>query len=126
MNPIAVTIPMRAMPKPRDGRYSWRNGVHSKAKYHAWRDEFRLRVGGKFPVVYGGPVALYVGFCIKGRPAKKPRQFQNRGDADNLVGAVMDVLNGIAYQDDRQVMRLEVEIYERQADDLISVRVSPR
>lgn len=126
MNAIAVTIPMRAMPKPRDGRHSWVNGVHQKAKYLAWRDEFRLRVAGKFPVVYGGPVAMYVGFWIKGSPAKKPRQFQNRGDADNLVGAVMDVLNGIAYEDDRQVMKLEIEIFERQADDLISVRVSPR
>lgn len=36
---------------------------------------------------------------LKGRPDKKP-------DADNILKAVLDALNGVAYEDDRQVVEV--------------------
>lgn len=42
--------------------------------------------------------------CISGieRPNKKP-------DIDNIAKSIMDGLNGVAYEDDKQVVRLEIQ-----------------
>ncbi len=49
-----------------------------------------------FPQPLTGPVALGVKFYFSRRP----------GDLDNYVKAISDGLNGIAWQDDRQVVKL--------------------
>lgn len=78
------------------------------------RDRF-LQAGGKM-VPYGGYVFINVEAifdipksypkkkreaCLCGgiRPDKKP-------DADNILKAVLDALNGVAYEDDRQVVEV--------------------
>ncbi len=61
---------------------------------------------------FDGPVSLHVTFAkqftdVTIRPAPKPHQFL-RGDLDNYVKALADSLNGVAYGDDRQIVRLYV------------------
>ena len=50
-----------------------------------------------------GPVALEVNLFLASRP----------GDLDNYVKAVSDGMNGIAYQDDRQVVELKAKLVVR-------------
>lgn len=55
----------------------------------------------------------------KVRPTNAPvamtlRFFRCRGDADNLTKSILDALNGIAYDDDRQVV--ELHVYVTRAD----------
>jgi Holliday junction resolvase RusA-like endonuclease len=39
------------------------------------------------------------------RPARTREEYPTRGDLDNLIKAVKDALNGVAWDDDRHVRR---------------------
>lgn len=61
---------------------------------------------------FQGPVSLHATLGkqftdVTIRPAPKPHQFL-RGDLDNYVKALADSLNGVAYGDDRQIVRLYI------------------
>lgn len=50
------------------------------------------------------------------RPCKKP-------DADNVAKAVLDALNGMAYEDDSQVIKLEVvKVYMEEPEVQVTLR----
>lgn len=56
-----------------------------------------------------GPITAVVTFYIK-KPQKLTRQFPaTKPDLDNLIKGVFDALNGIAWDDDAQVCRIECE-----------------
>ena len=46
-------------------------------------------------------------------------------DIDNVVKLVMDALNGVAYDDDKQVVRQYAEKRYTDGEPYIAVRVSP-
>ena len=50
------------------------------------------------------------------RPTKKP-------DNDNIAKIILDALNGVAYQDDKQVVSLQVEKYYTEADEMVTVEL---
>ena len=81
----------------------------------AWRDRahWYLRLAGIVQVL-DGPVAVSV-------LAYRPRR---RGDIDNLAKAILDGLNGYAYEDDAQVVHLSMTRYDDARNPRILVRVS--
>lgn len=56
-----------------------------------------------FKEPYLGPVILQVQVFLS-RPG---------GDLDNYVKSIQDGLNGVAWRDDRQVKRLEADLFEK-------------
>lgn len=54
-------------------------------------------------------IAITVRFFLK-KPERLPKEFpetpQKRPDIDNLVKTVLDALNGVAYQDDKQIVKI--------------------
>ncbi len=70
-------------------------------RYWAWKDEvgWEAKRAGVRPAT--GPVSLMVRVW-----ATRPH-----GDVDNYLKGVADALNGIAYEDDRQVVEAHVKVY---------------
>ena len=106
------TVPGKPIPKgrPRLGR----SGVYtpSRTKQHEDLIAWRARAAGVKPTT--GPVHLEIDFEIKGKV---------HGDLDNLVKTVMDGLNGIAYADDRQVVKVTAALYTQVEGDVTRVVV---
>ena len=46
------------------------------------------------------------------------------GDADNLAKAILDALNGLAYKDDSQIVRLTVEKYQDKVNQRVEVFIA--
>lgn len=112
---IAFTIPGRPVPKGRP-----RMGVRTKGRRMTpvvytpsatKRYEEKVRImalaAGVRPA--DGPVALEADLWLYGR----------RGDGDNYWKSLADALNGVAYQDDRQIIdwRLRIHRARRREDE---------
>lgn len=72
------------------------------------REIARLYKGGKA----SGPVRVTVRVFLP-LPKSRPKRMESepctvKPDADNIAKAVLDALNGIAYEDDAQVVELHV------------------
>jgi crossover junction endodeoxyribonuclease RusA len=80
-----------------------------------WRERahWYLRLAG-IVAPLEGPVAVTV-------IAYRPRR---RGDIDNLAKAILDGLNGYAYEDDAQVVHLSMTRYDDARNPRVLVRVS--
>lgn len=63
----------------------------------AWRD------AGS--VLFTGPVSVTANFIL---PASKSEAHKRREDLDNLAKALLDALTGHAFEDDRQVVHLDL------------------
>lgn len=53
---------------------------------------------------------------------KKGRQ---RGDLDNIFKVILDSLNGVGYQDDKQVKSITAKMWEQTGTDGVEIRVLP-
>lgn len=80
---------------------------------------------------YTGAVRLTL-HILKALPKRTPKNIQRERnlstpDADNVLKAVMDALNGIAYDDDSQVCEIHVYKHDktRRAGDSIRFSVEP-
>lgn len=51
------------------------------------------------------------------------RGTQQQGDLDNYAKSILDALNTIAYVDDRQIVRLEIDMKRASADPGVSVEI---
>lgn len=114
MNEIRFIIP--GDPKPlrrarhgRDGRvYDTHENKLSKQKIATLA---KIAMGDQSPLA--GPLVAAMTFAHDARSRKArngvDRFKTTRADLDNLVKLVCDALNGIAYQDDAQVVRLYAE-----------------
>jgi crossover junction endodeoxyribonuclease RusA len=97
------------------------NHMYRRARGHlaltpealAFRHAVRLiaQVQGVQPM--SGPVAVFL-------DVYRPRR---RGDLDNLLKAVLDACNGIAYHDDEQVARIEANRYDDKRAPRVEVSV---
>lgn len=61
-----------------------------------------------------GPVAVTITLAhdkvaVNVEPAEQPPRKHLRGDIDNYAKLILDALNGVAWRDDRQIVRLTVE-----------------
>lgn len=113
---LRFSIPGQPLPKARP-RVNTRTGrAYTPSKTRAWERTVawhaRLALGAQEPLE--GDVALALRFR---------RQTRRRADTDNLVKAVLDGLNGIAYRDDKQIVRVEASVEYGCAEPGVEVTV---
>lgn len=91
-------------------RFSRRSGtVYTPSKTAKYEKQIRkafLAVGGK----------MIPSDCYVNRPAKKP-------DVDNILKAVLDALNGMAYKDDKQVIEVTCGKWYSQSSGFLKISV---
>ena len=110
---MKFTVPGPPVPWARAGR----KGGFSYTPTHVKNFENRVRLfahqAGVTPLE--GPVEILVRaiWPMKGQPLKRSKRpwawKATRPDIDNVLKGVLDALNGIAYQDDGQVVRATIE-----------------
>jgi Holliday junction resolvase RusA-like endonuclease len=118
--PIAFTVPGEPVPQPRP-RVSTRGGfarayVPAKHPVHAYREAVAAAALAAGAGVHGEPVSVVIDLVWQ-RPKSHMRKsgvkpdapVLPRADVDNAAKAVLDSLNGVAWEDDGQVQRLVVE-----------------
>jgi len=117
---LTFTVPGEPVPQPRP-RVSTRGGfarayVPAKHPVHAYRDAVAAAARAAGAGVHGEPVSVVIDFVWE-RPKSHMRKSGVKPDApvlprpdlDNTTKAVLDSLNGVAWEDDSQVQRLVVE-----------------
>lgn len=117
---LTFTVPGEPVPQPRP-RVSTRGGfarayVPAKHPVHAYRDAIAAAARAAGAGVHGEPVSVVIDF-VWSRPKSHLRKIGIKPDApvlprpdlDNTTKAVLDSLNGVAWEDDSQVQRLVVE-----------------
>lgn len=117
--PIAFSVPGDPVPQPRP-RVTTRGGfarayVPGKHPVHAYRQAVAAAARAAGCGVHGEPVEVVIDFVFarpkshlrkNGLAKDAPRL--PRPDLDNTTKAVLDSLNGVAWDDDAQVARLVV------------------
>lgn len=117
---LTFTVPGEPIPQPRP-RVSTQGGfarayVPAKHPVHAYRDAIAAAARVAGAGVHGEPVSVVIDFVWE-RPKSHMRKSGVKPDApalprpdlDNTTKAVLDSLNGVAWEDDSQVQRLVVE-----------------
>jgi len=117
---ITFSVPGEPIPQPRP-RVSTRGGfarayVPAKHPVHAYRQSLAAAARAAGAGVHGDPVSVVIDF-VASRPRSHMRKSGVKPDApllprfdlDNATKAVLDSLNGVAWEDDSQVARLVVE-----------------
>lgn len=111
--PIAQPRQRTTIRRTKDGRVYTGNYTPAKHPVQQFKSDVRMAVQRELAAPLDGPVELRVMFMLP-RPKRmvwKRREMPRachtaRPDLDNLVKAVKDALNGIAWRDDSQVMSL--------------------
>ena len=86
----------------------------------AWRDQ----VSGE-PI--DGPVSVYIdAYKPLPKSVKQEREWTLKPDADNIAKLVMDALNGIAYTDDANIVRLSISKHRQQRSTVEYVKITVR
>jgi len=96
-----TTFTVRGQPVPKARPRVTRHGVYTPKKTADWEALVGWRYKEAGGELLNGTVALAVTFY---------RETRVKADLDNLVKAVGDSLNGIAYGDDNQVRHLEARV----------------
>lgn len=117
---LTFTVPGEPVPQPRP-RVSTRGGfarayVPATHPVHGYRDAIATAARAAGAGVHGEPVSVVIDFVWE-RPKSHMRKSGVKPDApvlprpdlDNTTKAVLDSLNGVAWEDDSQVQRLVVE-----------------
>lgn len=131
---IAFSVPGDPVPQPRP-RVSTRGGfarayVPATHAVHGYRQAVAAAARAAGAGVHGEPVEVVIDLVF-GRPKSHLRKnglakdapVTPRPDLDNCAKAVLDALNGVAWEDDAQVVRLVVsKTYGTEART--SVRIS--
>lgn len=127
MKRFNITIPIKPVPKgrPRFTRYGRVYTPKTTADFEKAIAEYWRQATKNFSYDCEQPLIVNLGFGVpipKSTPKYKVEQMINgtikptkKPDADNLAKAVMDALNGVAWVDDSQVVR--VSIYKEYAKE---------
>lgn len=111
--------------RPRVTRY----GTYTPRKTRAYRDRVKgafMEAGG---MRFDGPIAVEVE-VFRELPRSRPRRVTSepdtfKPDVDNIAKNVLDALNGLAWDDDAQVVELRVRKHPRaRAQERITVTIS--
>ena len=117
---LTFTVPGEPVPQPRP-RVSTRGGfarayVPAKHPVHAYRDAIAAAARAAGAGVHGEPVSVVIDFVwerpkshLRKSGVKPDAPVLPRPDLDNTTKAVLDSLNGVAWEDDSQVQRLVVK-----------------
>ncbi len=104
---VSFTVVGDPVPKARARtvRKGGRTWSFTPKKVAVWEKVVKEEASKYFPEPFNGPVALALAFYMK-RPKsrKKDNYVMTTPDLDNLEKAFLDGLNGIAYDDDKQVV----------------------
>ena len=112
MKSFTITIPLKpkAKGRPRAGKYGMYTDKGTREYEEAIKNAYIESKGPKFE----GPVCLNVTFTkdhITINIKQIECESQLRGDIDNYLKSIMDGLNKVAFDDDKQV--LDVKAYKR-------------
>lgn len=134
VNEITFTIPLKPCPCPRP-RVTKQGRTYYPANYRNWVRAASEHVQDAAQTKFAGAVRVEITFnesvppsysktrlksCLDGLETEWPKS----GDLDNLCKSILDVLTGVAWDDDKQVVRLTAS--KRYADrNSITVRVAP-
>lgn len=112
---MTFTVPGRPVPKQRP-RVDARGRVYIPRRTREYEALVAscARAAGVRPIE--GPVRLKAVFYFAAHPP---------GDLDNYIKSLADGLNGIAWRDDRQVVRLEAEKVVAGGEERAEVEVGP-
>jgi len=105
---FTLTIPVRpkAKGRPRAGKYGMYTDKATR-EYEALIKQAWVDAGGP---KFEGPVTLTLTFHkdhVDAMVTETQETSNLRGDVDNYVKSLMDGLNGVAYEDDGQVVNLK-------------------
>jgi crossover junction endodeoxyribonuclease RusA len=119
---LKFTFPIKAVPKERP-RFSKFGGTYTPCRTRKFErfihDYARAQMGGKKPLESN--VECLMTFQFKA--AKSTKLVYPHQDLDNLIKAVGDALNGIAYKDDKQLILISAGKYFG-PEDLITVQLT--
>ena len=116
---MIIFIPGDPVAQPRP-KVSTRGGfarayVDKKHPIHAYKEAIRLAYVNEGGEILKGPIRVNID-CWFGRPKSHSKKRSDalepkvtKPDVDNLAKAILDALNGVAYEDDSQVYWLEVK-----------------
>ena len=124
---IDVFVKLRAKPKPRP-RTTKSGHAYMPKDYMKWREDFGILLKSEIARVKSqrrtiGPVELYLSFYAHGVriqmvEVRSVRRKHVRGDVDNLVGGVMEVLEDIeVVTNDSKVHRVVANVADPGDDD---------
>lgn len=98
----SFTVPGKPVPAVRmTQRSKWSNP--QAKRYLAYKEQVGWLAKDAGIRQREGPVLVTIDVFLKNRMGR-------RGDIDNLAKAITDGLNGIAYQDDKQITRLTISL----------------
>lgn len=135
MNWITIELPTRAVPQPRHrATRGGRMYLPSSAPVRAFKAALIAAAKVRFRKPLAGPVRVEITALFRrpdshltsrGEPRKGAPSFpgRNLGDLDNHAKAILDALNGIAWDDDAQVVDLRVSKHWANVD-LATVSIS--
>lgn len=118
-----LTVPGRPVPFARAGANGSRRFTPPKQRAHKALVAEAAQAAGLQPIPKGTPVAVDLGFGYQ-RPQRPTYPVPlGRPDVDNLVKLVLDALNGLAYDDDAQVVEVTArKFYAAEPETRIAVR----
>jgi Holliday junction resolvase RusA-like endonuclease len=120
---VGDPVPKARARTVRKGGRTW---SFTPKKVAEWERLVRTEAEKHFTEPFTGPVALTIGFYIK-RPKnrRKENYVETTPDLDNLEKAVLDGLNGVAYDDDRLVVvKSAAKLYVRVGEPRVDVVVT--
>lgn len=86
----------------------------------AWMDKY-----GMEPVATDCPVAVIVSFSKPlPKSVKQPRPWIQVPDIDNLAKSVLDALNGVAFVDDKQIVRLQAVKQSQRPESVAGISIT--
>ena len=112
-------VPMPGKPKPRP-KFNTRTGtVYMPKDFEEWREAFGWELAKLRPPRFDGPVHVILHFSKDGvdidifsLPDDVKREPKVRGDIDNLIGGVMEVMQDIeVVGNDRDVLVVKASAY---------------
>lgn len=123
---IDVMVPLRAMPKARPRSSGGR--VYMSDEYMGWRKDFGTLLKSELTKYrsrrhFLGPVEVYLSFYPHGvriqvMESMTVRRKHVRGDIDNLIGGVMEVLEDTeVVTNDSKIHRVVATVAEHPADE---------
>lgn len=112
---MRFTVPGRAVSKHRPRTVQGRNGTRTFTPRSTKDFERDVAFEAKAARVRRIPGAVRIVL----------RFFDGHGDWDNLAKAICDALNGIAYDDDRQIVEAHVYLTKGEGKPRTEVEVSP-
>ena len=122
---VSVTVYCEPVPKGRPRFHLVRGHVHTytpakTADYEKHIAEaWNIQAGFTFEKEIPLSVQIYFGMPIPKSTTKKNKErmikgcvyHQKKPDLDNLIKSVLDALNGVAYEDDSQIVRISASKY---------------